>query len=319
MTQTQDPMTDPRDVSPLPERPLVIILANLEKSDVAEALESFRPWLSERALIVAEPDICSLNQDQAASLPKADLAIVLGGDGTMLAQSRNLADIDIPLLGINFGKLGFLAEFTIEDVKQHWDALIAGSCSATQRLMIEALVYPANAPKWGGQDGLAAMPQPVFRSIAMNDVVITAGPPYRMIDLDLAIEPRRTLHSSVQFGGDGLIIATPSGSTAYNISAGGPILSPGIDGLVISALAPQSLAFRPIVFNASCEVWVQVLRANEGTTLVIDGQKLSPLADGQQLLVRRHTSRVRLIHNPDHNYWTMLSYKMRWAAQPRRR
>ncbi|WP_428389203.1 NAD(+)/NADH kinase [Mucisphaera sp.] len=321
MNQVQDPMSDTEESRRLPERPRVLILANLAKEEVVEALADFRPWLVERAEIVAEPDICELTSERAAELPEADLAIVLGGDGTMLAQARKMVALGVPLLGINFGKLGFLAEFTIDDVKLHWDEVLCGGCRVSERLMLEAMVFPAGAPRWGegAGDDLSGMPEPVFRSIAMNDAVITAGPPYRMIDLDLAIEPRRSLHSSVQFAGDGVIIATPSGSTAYNLSAGGPILSPGIDGVVISALAPQSLAFRPIVFHARCEAWLTVLRANAGTTLVIDGQDSATIAEGQQLLVRQHGSRVRLIHNPDHNYWTMLSYKMRWAAQPRRR
>lgn len=303
----------------LPERPRVIILANRAKDEVVEALESFRPWLKEHAEVVAELDAVSLTPEGVSGLGDADLGIVLGGDGTMLAQSRNLVELGVPLLGINFGKLGFLAEFTIEDVIHHWDHLVGGRCRVSDRLMIEALVYPEGAARWGGEEGDEPMPEPTFRSIAMNDVVITAGPPYRMIDLDLAIEPQRSQQSAVRFTGDGVIVATPSGSTAYNLSAGGPIVSPGIEGLVVSALAPHSLAFRPIVFNARCEVWIEVLRANEGTTLVIDGQDSSSLGVGHQVLIRRYPARVRLIHNPDHNYWTMLSYKMRWAVQPRRR
>ncbi|QDU71914.1 NAD(+)/NADH kinase [Mucisphaera calidilacus] len=314
-----DQMRNDERYQSLPERPRVIILANLAKEEVVSALAAFRPWLLERGEIVAEPDITTMSPEVASGLPEADLGIVLGGDGTMLAQARHLVNADVPLLGINFGKLGFLAEFTIEDVQHHWERLIAGGCRVSRRLMIEAMVFPEGAPRWGSEGGDDPMPEPVFRCTAMNDVVITAGPPYRMIDLDLAIEPERSQQSAVRFTGDGVIIATPSGSTAYNLSAGGPIVSPGIDGLVISALAPHSLAFRPIVFQSRCDVWVEMLRSNEGTTLVIDGQHSSRLAEGQQVLVRSHPSRVRLIHNPDHNYWTMLSYKMRWAVQPRRR
>ncbi len=292
-----------------------MILANKQKPLVTEALREFRPWLDERAEVVAELDTRRMSAGAATELPDADLAMVLGGDGTMLSQARMLVDRQIPMLGINFGKLGFLAEFSIADAKRHWDDIQTGRCRTSRRMMLDVAVYPPVAPEWGG-DG-APMPEPVFSDLAMNDAVVTAGPPFRMIEIELAIEPQTSRTSATTFTGDGVIVATPSGSTAYNVAAGGPIVSPGIDGLCVTAICPHSLAFRPIVFNANCDTWLAITRCNTGTTLVIDGQTSCSLEVGQQILVTKHPHALRLVHNPQWNYWKMLAHKMHWAARPR--
>ncbi|MFP4145750.1 MAG: NAD(+)/NADH kinase [Phycisphaeraceae bacterium] len=296
----------------------VLILANKQKPPVTEALRTFRPWLEKRVEVAAEVDTIHFGPADAASLPRADLALVLGGDGTMLSQARLLVDRGIPMLGINFGKLGFLAEFAIDDVKKHWQAIAGGTCRTTERIMLDVAAYPPGAPEWGG-NGDEELPEPIFRGMAMNDVVLTAGPPYRMIEVELAIEPGLSRTSAATFSGDGVIVATPSGSTAYNIAAGGPIVSPGINGLCVTAICPHSLAFRPIVFNAECETWLAVRRANPGTTLVLDGQTSADLEVGQQIHIRKHPRSLKLVHNPELNYWTMLAHKMHWAARPRSR
>ena len=295
-------------------RPDVLILANHSKDQVRDALDGLHSWLSERARIVANVDTRELTADKAKALPDADLALVLGGDGTFLSQARVMVHRDIPLLGINFGKLGFLAEFTIQSVQAHWNAIVAGQCRTTKRIVLDLNVYPADSPSYGyGQ-----MPEPNFQAVAMNDVAITAGPPYRMIELGLAIEPQAAETRATRFAGDGLIISTPSGSTAYNLAAGGPIVSPGVPALAITPICPQSLAFRPIVACALCDVWLRMHAVNNGTTLVIDGQESCQLKAGQQVHITRHPNTVCLIHNPDYNYWSMLAEKMQWAARPRK-
>ena len=293
----------------------LLILANRQKRQVKAALQAFRPWLADRAQLVAEVDTIRMSEERAAELPEADLAIVLGGDGTMLSQARALVDRQVPLLGINFGKLGFLAEFNIEDVKRHWRTIVSGACRSSQRMMLDMEVFEPGAPEWGNRG--ASMPEPVFRGRAMNDAVVTAGPPYRMIELELAIEPAVSGTSATTFSGDGVIVSTPSGSTAYNVAAGGPIVSPSIDGLCVTAICPHSLAFRPIVYSADCETWIGVRRAYHGTTLVIDGQVSFSLETGQQIRIRRHPLNVELLHNPDFSYWKMLAHKMHWAVRPR--
>ncbi len=284
---------------------------------VTRALKRFRPWLAERANLVAEPDIDSLTRQNAAQLPKADLALVFGGDGTLLAQARKIVDQKIPLIGINFGKLGFLAEFTINDVKQHWEQIAQLQCPISNRLLIELNVYDPNVPLWG--NGTWKEYEPVLSAVALNDIVVMSGPPFRMIDLDLAIDPKLHGSHATQFTADGVILATPSGSTAYNLSAGGPIISPGIDAIGITPLCPHSLAFRPIIVNAKSNIWLHLLRANQGTTLMIDGQDSIHIQSGQQLMIRGYPLPLKLVQNPDITYWQMLAKKLNWAARPRRK
>ncbi len=297
-------------------RKRLIVLANLDKSPVAGALKQLRPWLSQRAVIVAEPDFKSLAaQGSSVELPEADLVIVLGGDGTMLAVAQHAAAANLPILGVNFGKLGFFAEFSLDDLKRHWDTIVSGACQTSQRLMLQVMVFDATAaPCWTNR---LDEPHQSFRAVALNDAVITAGPPFRMIELQLAINPSPKRMTDTISTGDGLIVATPSGSTAYNISAGGPIVSPGIDAFCITPICPHSLAFRPIVINADSGVRVRVLSANEGTSLVIDGRLPVQLRCGEQVYIQRHEKPLTLVNNPDLSYWSMLAKKMHWAARPR--
>lgn len=324
--------TEPNASVSTGQRPRVLLLTNRSKPRVVEALESFLPWLQERATVLGPTDTCDTEavaaEGQLMGSSPAELAIVMGGDGTLLSQAALLAERDVPILGINFGKLGFLAEFSVEQVQQHWDMLIAGQCRESARLLMQIDVFPHGTPVWGGA-GINAtpgngteptdLPEPVYTGLAMNDAVINAGPPFRMLELELAIEPRWGHTSATIFHGDGVVIATPSGSTAYNLSAGGPIISPGVDALAVTALNPQSLAFRPIVYSAQCETWILVHQCNRGTTLVLDGRLTTTLEQGQQVRVLKHGKAIRLIHNPELSYWNMLATKMHWAARPRRR
>ena len=282
----------------------VVLLANRAKRRVVEAMATFRPWLAERAEIVAEPDTRS---DEPVGDIAADLVIVLGGDGTLLGEARRLVDLQIPLLGVNFGKLGFLAEFSLDELQELWDALASAELPVSERLMLDVRLLSAK-----GQ------PEPMFAALAMNDCAITAGPPYRMIELELIVNPQRPHQTGTNFSGDGVIVATPSGSTAYNVSAGGPILAPDVDAMVATPICPHSLAFRPVVVRGDDQLDVHVHAANEGTTLVIDGQISMPIDSGAVVEVRSHPRRLKLVINPNMSHWQMLAEKMQWAARPRR-
>lgn len=294
-------------------RPRVIILANHDKEQVSDALEDFVPWLAERADIVAEMNSLKMTPQCVASLPDADLAIVLGGDGTLLAQARVLAERSMPIVGVNFGKLGFLAEFSLDELKKTWDSIADGTARTSRRLLLDVSVKHRHGT---GTAQLADAPK--FECIAVNDAVITAGPPFRMIELELIIDPREGRSYSTWFTSDGVIVSTPSGSTAYNLAAGGPIVSPRVDAICITPLCPQSLAFRPIITDTATDILLRVNRANEGTTLVIDGQRSTPLTDGDQIRVKGSKKYFTLVHNPDLNYWKLLARKLHWAARPRR-
>lgn len=298
----------------MPDPLRILILANEGKDPVVDAMREFGPWLRNRAQIVGVIDTRdTIDHGYPDDLPEADLAVVLGGDGTFLSQARLMVDRNVPLLGVNFGKVGFLAEFEIEDVKTHWDTIACGHCRITKRVMMDVDVMPLGTAQW---DGHEAMPD--WSCIAMNDAVVNAGPPFRMIEMDVAIEPAVSKRSALRLAGDGIIVATASGSTAYNLSVGGPIVSPGVHAMVVSAIAPQSISFRPIVFGADCDVWVTMIRANEGTTLVIDGQQSITVAEDQQIRIRQHPTLLTLVQNPRHTYWSTLAHKMHWAVRPSR-
>jgi NAD+ kinase len=213
------------------------------------------------------------------------------------------------MLGVNLGKLGFMAEFDLPALREQARALFDGRPFVLQdRPTLEVTLI----------DG------PVVAGIglALNDAVVTAGPPFRMISLSMSIDG----HEGPSVSGDGLIISTPLGSTAYNVSAGGAIVSPDVDAMTITPIAAHSLAFRPIVVGGSSTIELEMLEVNMpnrpgdmGTSLVLDGQPWKGLRTSQRVKIRTHGVAVRFVHNTHGNYWRTLIQKMHWGAQPRMR
>jgi len=281
----------------------VLVFFNRLKPEAVGALPTLRAMLAGRARIVAERD--STDDSPLPSEP-CDLAVALGGDGTLLSAARRLAGTGVALLGVNFGKLGFMAEYDMTSMKKHADRILADSPLPTRELpLLDAKVFAS-----GGASPRAA-------GICLNEAVITAGPPFRMITLLLAIDgkPGPTL------SGDGLIVCTPTGSTAYNVSAGGPIVSPGVDAATITPIAAHSLSFRPIVVPLSCNIEITVVHPNtgpggSGTTLVLDGQMQVPLRRDDRIVLTRQPRSATFVTNPDGSFWSTLSNKLNWAATP---
>ncbi len=238
---------------------------------------------------------------------EVDLAVVLGGDGTLLSQARRFVNYGIPLLGVNLGRLGFLAEFDMTglftaspDIFSEQSELVVHS-----HMLIEVQVFTDGA---NSNEPSAARE----RHLALNDCVITSGPPFRMIELFLTLdgEPTPSVH------GDGLIISTPIGSTAYSVSSGGSIIEPRLDCFAITPIAAHSLAFRPIIISPQTCLTVTLERANPGTTMVLDGQVFAALRAGDRVVIRKYSRRVSFVANPGNNYWRTLTRKMHWAAPP---
>jgi NAD+ kinase len=277
-------------------RPRVLLLANPSRPEVHHLIDEVRRLIRQDAELTAE---CTPTDEPLPANLNADLAVVLGGDGTLLSQARRVADRNMALVGVNFGRLGFLAEFDWISLQQHAPVIFGPSPPMHEQLVLTV-------------DVCDTADQCVHQDIAINDCVVTAGHPFRMIELQLSING----DAGPTLTGDGVIIATPVGSTAYNVLAGGPIVNPKLDALIITPIAAHSLAFRPIVASAEAEVRVVVNRANEGTTLVLDGRVTVPLKVGQSVRVRRHSRRARFIANPGSTYWQILLEKMRWAAPP---
>lgn len=287
------------------DRRRVVLLVNTDKPDAKGALPAIRRTLSEHATLVGE---CEANACPDHTL-RADLAVVLGGDGTILAAARALAERAIPLLGVNFGKVGFLAEFEPDALLRQAPSLFDASKPLPTRnaSLLEAKIERESGT--GGED----------LGLALNECSIAAGPPFRMIALDLSIDGQ----PGPLLQGDGVIVATPTGSTAYNIAAGGPILAPTAECLVVTPVAAHSLSFRSIVVPQDAEIRITVRRANHheqnhgsGTTLVLDGQRMAPLREGDRVTLRRHPSPLRVVTNRGANYWQTLIRKMHWAVSP---
>jgi NAD+ kinase len=286
----------------------LFIVANPSKPNVRPALDEWPAWMKLRATIVGIDTDCKSDLSQV----EADAILALGGDGTLLAAARRLDGKQTPLLGVNFGRLGYLASFSPEEFRRRFDDLTAGRLPVSSRLMIEASVLPAGLD-CDLRDTAAVNKSRRAGDIALNDAVITAGPPFHMIELDL----RADGEGGVRAFGDGLILATPSGSTAYNLSAGGPIIDPGVEAFCVTPICPHSLSFRPVVVSSRNIVAITASKVNPGTTLFCDGQETTRLSAGERVIIRRSPHDVRLIENPDAGPWRSLAEKLNWAGGPR--
>jgi len=285
----------------------LFIVANTDKPRVQPALERMLPWLSQRVEVVG------VDNDHRTDFKNinCDAVLVLGGDGTLLSAAHRLAGRQIPLLGVNFGRLGFLAGFTPEQFENRFEDFLAGKLPIRQRDSIEVSVLPSGVPcKAGDCDEVAKHRR--FVSTALNDAVVTSGPPYHMIELQIGVGGE----GGVRYFGDGVIVATSSGSTAYNVSAGGPIMSTGVEALCITPICPHSLSFRPVVISIKSTIVIHAERVNEGTTLQCDGERPTSIAAGEKIVIRRDPHPVLLVENPDSREWRALAEKLNWAAGP---
>ena len=224
----------------------------------------------------------------------ASMAVAIGGDGTLIRHGRHCALANVPLVGVNSGRLGFLAKFNASTLIEHREAVFTTSPNTIQSLLIEVQVN--DEP-----------PQ-----IAMNETVIAAGHPFRILELGVAINGNPAPHIRA----DGIILSTPLGSTAHNASAGGPIVDPEAHSMVLTPLAAHSLAVRPIVLHGNVDVDIEILEANEGTSLMIDGAVQCSLQTGTRVHVRRSSQALSIVLNPTYTYWNALVDKLHWAALP---
>ncbi len=279
-------------------KPQILILGNMTKEGVADLIESLREWFETCAEILGVFPHDGFPLDLAAP---AKLCIVFGGDGSLLSAGRSLAPLGVPLLGVNMGKLGFLADYDVQHLKKHLAEMLAGQIQPVDRIMLSVLVH--------GCDG-KRVTEPV--RLASNDIAISAGDPFRMIDLNVAQGEQHV----ARYLGDGVVISTPTGSTGYNLSAGGPILDPALDAVAITPIAPHTLSLRPIIVRAEEPILITAIRVNEGTKMVIDGQIPCKLCDGQVVEVRRAEKPLRLIPHPGRDFFQTLSNKLHWGRSP---
>jgi len=227
-----------------------------------------------------------------------DLVIVVGGDGSMLGAARALAQHNVPVLGINRGSLGFLTDILPEHLESQISEVLAGNYTIEQRFLLETEVRRASAPIGQGD--------------ALNDIVLHPGKSTRMIEFELFIDGQFVYSLKA----DGLIIATPTGSTAYALSAGGPIMHPRLDAIVIVPMYPHTLSSRPIVVDADSELKVIVSEDMSIYPLVsCDGQNHVTCAPGDTLHIQRKPQKLRLIHPLDHNFYAVCRDKLGWGSR----
>ncbi len=292
----------------LPAMKRVLVVANEQKPSVSASLRELLPWLSTRAQVVG------VETDRVTSLADvdADVILILGGDGTLLSVARRLAGRQIPLMGVNFGRLGFLSSFTPQNYRNYLEQFLSSGLPVSVRQMLHALVIPPTS-QFSRQRSDDAEKDCSFSATALNDAVVTAGPPFHMIELELTADGEE----GVGYHGDGVIVSTSSGSTAYNVSAGGPIISPDVEAFCITPICPHSLSFRPVVVSSRSTVVIRAKRVNEGTTLFCDGQASTRLCAGDTVLIRRSKHDVLLLENPDAREWRSLAEKLNWGVGPR--
>jgi NAD+ kinase len=241
---------------------------------------------------------------------QADVAIVVGGDGTMLGVARQLAAYEVPLIGINQGRLGFMTDIALSRQLETLTPMMRGAYVSEQRSLLQARVERRVGK------GKASKIKTIFEAIALNDVVVARGAVSGMIEISVEINGLYTYTQRA----DGLIIATPTGSTAYALSAHGPILHPGLQGLVLVPVAPQSLSNRPIVVPEDSEIVVTLDQlansAPHPASASFDMQNLATLKEGDRIVVRRSPHKITFLHPADYNYFGVLRQKLNWTLMP---
>lgn len=239
----------------------------------------------------------SADEISAESLPtmKADLIVVLGGDGTMISTARLVKDQETLVLGINYGSLGYLTDFRIEEMFPALEAIIAGDYEIDRRVMLEA-------EHWRGDDKLAA-------GRILNDVVVNKAALARIIEIDVKLNE---LFVNT-FRADGLIVATPTGSTAYNLSAGGPIVYPSMNAVVLTPICPFTLTNRPIVVPDSAVIELTLHHENEGVVLSLDGQTGYPMRAKDRVRISKSETTFNLVQPANRNYFDVLRDKLKWG------
>ena len=273
-----------------------------EQPQAAATVRGLVKWLAERDLPVV------LDEDAAAVVGRpgtardvlagqVDLVVVLGGDGTLLSVARQVGSRPVPILGVNLGTLGFLTEITLDELFAVLERVLGGEMRVEARMRLDVC-----ALREGRELG---------RYLALNDAVLTKAALARMIDLETRADgaPVTTYHA------DGLIVATPTGSTAYSLSAGGPILLPELEAFVLTPICPHALTQRPIVLPASAEIEIAVRTRGGDVQLTVDGQEGLALREGDRVRVRRSEHFLRLMVSPFRSRFEILREKLRWGAR----
>ena len=285
------------------------LVAKQRVDAAASVLVDLAAWLHARNVrVVFETETARLAGAPAGTptaskedLPRrCDLIVLLGGDGTLIGMARRIAraGVDVPIAGVNFGSLGFLTEITLDDLYPSLEAMLAGTAPIEDRMMLRARTLR------GGREHT--------NELVLNDVVITKGALSRIIELSVCVDGA----SVMRVRSDGLIVATPTGSTAYNLAAGGPIVHPVVDAVLLTPIAPHMLTNRPLVVAGTSAISVEpIMNGNEEVFVTFDGQSGHPLQAGDKVVITRAERPLRLVRGSGRTYFDVLRQKLKWGQR----
>lgn len=278
------------------------ILSRPRRAQLSVVIPPLLKWLNERGVAVAyDEETAAALTDTSNGKPRpvvadsSQLLLVLGGDGTMLAAARLAAPRGIPILPVNMGSLGFLTSFTLDELYPALEETLASRFSVSQRVMLQAELKRAGSV--------------IEEQCALNDAVIHKGALARMIQLELRINSDFVC----RYRADGLIVSSPTGSTAYSLSAGGPIVHPAVESFIITPICPHMLSDRPLVIRDSSCIEVKLNGDTESVYLTLDGQRGIPMQPMDTLCVRRADEQLKLIQPPKKPYFDILRSKLKWG------
>jgi NAD+ kinase len=278
------------------------IISRPRRAILAEVVPKVLAWLQERGVstLVDSETALALNRSDIGKTRhqiamEADFLLVLGGDGTLLAAAREAAPHGIPILPINLGGLGFLTSFTMEELYPALEEVLAGCAPISERVMLMA--------------ERAHNGQTLTQQRVLNEAVVHKGTLARMIELELFIDDGFVC----RYRADGLIVATPTGSTAYSMSADGPIVHPSVESILITPICPHTLSDRPIVISDTSKVELRMDDNSDSVFLTLDGQTGVPLQLGDRVRITRAAERLKLIHPPNKTYFEILRSKLKWG------
>jgi len=280
------------------------LIANLRRQGAAESINTFTRWAKEHheSLILSDDLRHTVaghgNFAPASELPGlVDVLVAMGGDGTILATARSVGSIGTPILGINLGSLGFLTQQTPGELITTLNAIVSGQFKIEERILLKSRI--------AGRDPL---PMPY----ALNDIVLDHGGTTRVLDINLKINDEDV----VTYQADGLIIATPTGSTAYNLAVGGPIVCPNMDAMIASPIAAFSLTTRPMILSGRDKLELSVTTSGRKAQLTLDGQVEIEVLEAEKVLIERADFNARFVVFPQNSFYKLLRSKLHWGVSP---
>jgi len=273
------------------------IIANSSKKDAVEQAENLREWLSGRGVeVFLETEISGRGKKERGKeefASRIDMIVVFGGDGTLLVAARLVKEYDVPIVGINLGGFGFMTVVNLNEMYDVMEIILRGEYKTSRRMMLEASVEGENCS-------------------VLNDIVISRGGLSRMVNLETFVDDKYL----TTFKADGLIISTPTGSTAYSLSTGGPIVFPELNSIIINPICPHTLTNRPIMLPPESTIKVTLMDEEEGVKVAMDGQVLNILKSGEAVTVRKSEYYINIVDSPRRGYLEVLRTKLGWGGLP---